>query len=54
MGLDKAKRRQRKHDKARHGMQVTNRGIFVLEKMKKKRADKIRTEERKKRREGKE
>ena len=47
--LRKAKNRDRKRKKARHGMRITNRGIFTLEEIKYKKAQKIKSEERKKR-----
>ena len=40
MKLDKALRRDYKHNKKKHGMKVTNRNIFILEKIKKDKADK--------------
>ena len=40
MKLNKAKRRDRKYHKKKNGMKVDNRNIFILEEMKKKKADK--------------
>jgi len=40
MKLNKARRRYHKHHKNKNGMKVDNRNIFILEEMKKKKADK--------------
>ena len=43
-GLRRAEKRQKAHDKAKNGMRVTNRNIFILEEQKFKKGKKAREE----------
>ncbi len=40
--IDRATKRQKKHDKAKNGMRISNRGIFTIVEAEVKRAEKIR------------
>ena len=42
--IEKAKARDRKREKAKHGMRVDGKSVFLIQRLQKERADKIKEE----------